>query len=120
MIANIVSLCLAVASPAAATDTALVSFELREGERLLGSPALQVRLGEPASVRIAGANGYALTVTVHEAGADYLVQSTFSRPDGDGWRLVASPALQVARGRQGRVVIGGAPAPTYEVAVTVR
>jgi len=120
MNATILSLCLAAAAvPAApAPETALVSFELREGDRLLGSPTLQVRLGEPASVRIAGTNGYALTVTVERANADFLVRSSFYRPDGGGWRLVASPALQVAPGQQSRVAFGLTPA--HGLSVTVR
>ena len=119
----ILGLCLAaVTSPAPAPETALVSFELREGERLLGAPTLQVRLGEPASLRTSGANGYAMTVTVERVstGRDYLVRSQLYRPAGESWQLVASPALQVVPGERSRIVLGRAARHTYSLAVTVR
>ena len=124
MISTILSLWLAAAAatPAPAEETRTVAFELREGERLIGTPALQVRLGEPASVSVGGPSGYALSLVVERAGpsGSYLVRSGLYRPADGGWRLVAAPSLMVAQGEQARAVISRSPEPAYGLGVTVR
>jgi hypothetical protein len=59
-----------------------VAFELREGERLLGTPRLHVRIGEPAEIATGGPDGYRLNLLVHAMGENYLVRSSLYRPGG--------------------------------------
>lgn len=101
-------------------ETRTVAFELREGERLIGQPAVTVRLGTQASVAVAGDGGYKLDFTVeqHDPGARYLIRSSFYRPAGDGWTLVASPSMTVAQGQQTTMTVNRMPAPiTFMVSV---
>ena len=74
------------AAPAVPQETRMVAFELREGERLLGSPRLQVRIGEPAEVSVAGSDGYRLSLILDPGpnAESYLVRASLYRPAGSG------------------------------------
>jgi hypothetical protein len=123
VIPMILSLCLAAAAASATTpETAMVSFELREGERMIGSPSLQVRIGEPASVSVGGGRGYRLDLTVSPGPIEggYMVRSALYRAADEEWRLVGSPSLLVARGAQARAAVDHGPNSNYSISVTVR
>ena len=102
-------------------ETRTVAFELREGERLIGQPEVTVRLGTPASVTVAGDGGYKLDFTVEQLdqGGRHLVRSSWYRPAGDGWALLVSPFMTVAKGQQTTMTINRMPAP-IRLLVSVR
>jgi len=96
-----------------------VAFELREGDNLIGQPSVTTRLGTPASVAVAGRYKLDFTIEQSAPGAHYRIRSSFYRPAGDGWALVASPSMTVAEGQRTSISINRMSV-TSTVSVTVR
>jgi hypothetical protein len=95
-------------------------MELRDGDRLIANPVLNVRRGTTAALSTAGADGYGLSLALERAGDDYLVRSAFYRPRPAGWRLVAQPALQLAPGAVARVSFNDADGRPLSISFRVR
>jgi hypothetical protein len=103
----------------AMAETRTVAVELREGERLLGTPRLQVRIGQTAEIATAGPDGYRLNLLVQAMGENYLVRSSLYRPAGESWELLGAPAILVSPGQPARAAVGRGANAGYSLSVTV-
>jgi hypothetical protein len=101
------------AHAAEAASSYLLAMELRDSGRLVGTPALQVRSGEPATIEIDDGAGhrYALRVTAtpQDAGTVF-VQSSVEVTSGDA-HYAATPALVVKLGRSSTIQLGTTAQP---------
>jgi hypothetical protein len=81
----------------------LVRVEVRDGPRIVASPAITLAVGTPAAVTVGGPDGFAMTLRLDRAGTSDLFRASFYRPEDGGWKLVAAPAMTVLPGRPARL-----------------
>ena len=108
--ATFAALLLASAAGAAeASPNYLLAMELRDGGKLVGSPVLQIKSGETATVEIDDGAGhrYALRVTATPQDANTVhVQSSVEVASGTA-RYSGNPALIVKLGQRSAIELGG-------------
>jgi hypothetical protein len=111
----------AIAQVAATPDAVrTLQFELREGNRLIGTPSVTLQPGRSAAVSVGGL--YSLRMRFeqqNDSDGGYLVRSTLYRTDGSG-SLIASPSISVAEGQQARARFADSNGATMTLAVLVR
>lgn len=107
------------ASPATSTSPTstiyLLTMDMRDGDRLVGSPGLEVAAGMPAKVEIEdkAGNHYVMNVTATPQTADTVaVQSTINITS-NGLHRTASPNMVVALGKPSAIAFG-VESPTSE------
>ena len=112
----------AIAQTAAEPEAArTVMLELSEGGQVVAAPTLQMRIGRPTAVAV---GNYSFRVRMERATtsdgtpAPYVIRSSLYRSDSGS--LVATPAVTVLQGEQGRLRFAGSDGRDRSLAVLVR
>lgn len=113
----------AIALPAPADEGfRTLEVEIRDGERLVASHVVQVRLGRSSAV---AAGDYALRLRMERApggdaaGAPFMLRSNLYSSQS-GWALVATPAMAVSQGEEVRQRIDARDGSDLSMAVLLR
>ena len=106
----------AAQTPPVEAPTRIIAFELREGDTLVAAPTVRVELGRPTALAV---GGYSLRLRMERTAPGYVIRSSLYRADG-GWRLVASPTLTVAEGRQAHTRFAAGDGSELSLAASVR